>query len=219
TLSGAARVTGTTAAPQATFDIRGTGLRAAPLATAGIQSLEATAAGRFANETVTLSSVSVTGPQGLGLNASGAVPLSGSGLALDLSGSAPLALANRFLADRGTQLSGTVELSGSVSGSLQQPAIRGMASTSGAQVVDPDSNVRLRDINVMASMEGETVTIRSANAALATGGTISASGTISSNASAGFPADLRVGLNQARYTDGDMVVATVSGNLALAGPL
>ncbi|MEO3385772.1 translocation/assembly module TamB domain-containing protein [Mesorhizobium sp. CAU 1741] len=219
TISGAASVSGTIAAPQATFDIRGASLRAAPLAAAGIQSLEATAIGRFVDQTVTLSSVSVTGPQGLRLDASGTVPLSGGGLSINLNGSAPLTLANQFLADRGTQLSGTVELNGTVSGSLQQPAIRGMASTTGAQVVDPDSNVRLRDINVMASIDGETVTIRSANAALATGGAINASGTISTNAAAGFPADIRVGLDSARYADGDMVVATVSGNLAVSGAL
>lgn len=219
TITGSARVAGTTSSPQATFDLRGAGLAAAPLRGAGIATLDATAAGRFANDTVTLSSVQVSGPQGLSLTANGTVPLSGSGLAVNLNGSAPLALANRFLIDRGTQLSGVVQVNGSVSGSIQQPVIRGMASTSGAQVVDPESNVRLQDINVMAAIEGETVTIRSASAALAAGGSISASGTVSTNASAGFPADIRIVLNQARYADGDLVVATVSGNLAMTGPL
>src|SRR5690606_1962462 len=62
--------------------------------------------------------------------------------------------------------------------------------------------------------DGETVTLRSASAALTSGGTLSASGTVSINAAAGFPADLRLALNQARYADGDMLVATVNGNLA-----
>ena len=219
TITGTARVAGTTSAPQANFDLRGSSLSAAPLQAAGIASLDATAAGRFADQAVTLSSVSVTGPAGLSLDASGTVPLSGSGLSVNLNGAAPLSLANRFLADRGTQLVGVVELSGSVSGSIQQPVIRGMASTNGAQVIDPESNVGLRDINVMASIDGETVTIRSANAALSAGGSLSASGTISTNAAAGFPADIRVALNQARYADGDMVVATVNGNLGVTGAL
>ncbi|SFJ35881.1 translocation/assembly module TamB domain-containing protein [Aerobium aerolatum] len=219
TIAGTARVTGTTSAPQATFDLNGQNLSAQPLQAAGIDSLQAVAAGSFSGNAITLSSATINGSQGLGLTANGTIPLSGNGLALSLNGSAPLALANRFLIDRGTQLSGLVELNGSVSGNLQQPVIRGMASTSGAQVVDPETNVQIRDINVMVSMEGETVTIRSANAALASGGSLSASGTVSTNASAGFPADLRVNLNQARYADGDLVVATVNGNLALTGPL
>jgi translocation and assembly module TamB len=218
-ITGTARVAGTKTAPQANFNLRGSSLSAAPLQAAGIASLDATAAGRFADQAVTLSSVSVTGPAGLSLDASGTVPLSGNGLSVNLNGAAPLSLANRFLADRGTQLVGVVQLSGSVSGSIQQPVIRGMASTNGAQVIDPESNVGLRDINVMASIDGETVTIRSANAALSAGGSLSASGTISTNAAAGFPADIRVALNQARYADGDMVVATVNGNLAVTGAL
>src|SRR5690606_14945070 len=39
------------------------------------------------------------------------------------------------------------------------------------------------------------------------------------DAAAGMPADLRITLNQARYTDGDMVVATASGALSLTGPV
>lgn len=219
TVSGSASVGGELAAPQATFDLRGTGIAAAPLREAGIAALDATAAGRFAGQTVTLSSVEVSGPQGLALSASGAVPLSGAGLSVNLSGSAPLALAGRFLADRGTQLSGTLQLSGSVSGSIDRPAIRGMVSTQGAQLVDPESNLRLGDINVMASMEGETVSIRSASASLGTGGRVSASGTVSSNVAAGFPADIRIDLAQARYADGNLVVATVNGSLAVTGAL
>src|SRR5690606_27767726 len=143
----------------------------------------------------------------------------GGGLAVNFNGSAPLALANRFLAERGTQLSGILEASGSVSGSLSDPAIRAMFSTSGAEVVDPEANLRVRDINIMGTIDGDTVILRSANAALAAGGTVAASGTVSLDAAAGFPADLRVALNQARYADGDMVVATVNGNLAMNGAL
>src|SRR5690606_37997109 len=99
TITGTARVAGTTSAPQANTDQRGSSRSAAPLQAAGIASLDATAAGRFADQAVTLSSVSVTGPAGLSLDASGTVPLSGSGLSVNLNGAAPLALANRFLAD------------------------------------------------------------------------------------------------------------------------
>lgn len=217
TLSGSATIGGTLAEPQARFDLRGTSLAAPPLRSAGIGSLDATAAGRFAGKAITLSAVRVSGPQGLSLEASGTVPLSGGGLSVNLSGSAPLSIANRFLADRGTQLSGTVSLGGSVTGSIRQPVIRATVSTSGAQVVDPESNLRLRDISVSAAIDGEMVTINSASAALATGGSVSASGTVS--LADGFPANLRIVLNEARYADGNLLVATVSGNLTVNGAL
>ncbi|MFN3765136.1 MAG: translocation/assembly module TamB domain-containing protein [Aliihoeflea sp.] len=216
-LSGTARVTGTTSDPQAAFNLSASGLSAAPLSDAGIGALNAAAAGRFADQTVTLSSVTVSGNQGLSLSASGTVPLQGSGLAVNLTAEAPLSLANRFLIDRGTQLVGTVGVQGQVTGSISDPQIRGTVSTQGAQVVDPETNVSLRGINVSASIDGQTITIQSANATLGAGGTVSAGGTISLGE--GLPADINIVLNQARYNDGDLIAATVSGNLAFTGPL
>src|SRR5690606_35007881 len=131
-IDGQAQLRGSRSAPQASFSLRGSGLQASALQAAGIATMDASAAGSFANNTVTLSSASANSPQGLTLTASGAIPLTGNGLSINLNGSAPLALANRFLADRGTQISGIVEVNGSMSGSLQQPAIRGMFSTTGA---------------------------------------------------------------------------------------
>lgn len=218
-LSGSAKVTGKLADPAASFQLRAVGVRAAALNAAGAAPLDVTAAGRYGGKILTLSSSTVNGPQGLTISASGRVPLAGNGVAIAVNGDAPLALANRFLADRGAQVSGTLKLSANVSGSLRQPAVRGMFSTVGAGFVDPDTNVRLRDIAVMASIDGETVTIRNASAALASGGTIGASGTVSTNASAGFPANLRITFNQARYADGNMVVATLNGGLAVTGAL
>jgi translocation and assembly module TamB len=218
-LTGTARVSGPVADPRATFDLRAQSLTAAPLAAAGVAPLDATASGSFANQTITLASANVSGPQGLTLNGSGTIPLSGGGLSIQVAGQAPLALANQFLAERGTQVSGTLQLNASVSGSIDQPAINGNFSTAGAQVVDPETNVALRDITVNASIAGSTVTIGQATAALAAGGSISATGNVSIDAAAGFPADIRIALNQARYADGDLVVATVSGNLAITGAL
>lgn len=216
TLDGEARVTGPRDNPAARFTLSGEAITAAALRQAGQSRLSLTASGQGSAERLTVEA-SATTPEGLRAAANGTVPLSGGSLGVNFNASAPLALANRFLAERGTQLSGTVEASGAVSGPLSQPSIRAMFSTTGAGAVDPEANLRLRDINVMGTVDGDTVTLRSANAALSAGGSVAASGTIS--LADGFPADLRVALNQARYADGDMVVATVNGNLALSGAL
>jgi len=94
-----------------------------------------------------------------------------------------------------------------------------MFSTNGATFVDPDTNVRLNNINVMGSMDGETITLRQVNAALGSGGSVSASGTISTNAAANFPANIDIKLDRARYADGKLVVATVNGGITINGPL
>lgn len=218
TLSGTASIAGTVAEPRATFDLAASGLTAAPLAQAGVGPLAAEASGSFARRTLSLQAVNVSGPQGLQLSASGSVPLEGTGLSVSVSGSAPLSIANRFLIDRGTQVVGTVQLQANVAGSIADPQISGTFSTAGTRVIDPQTNVELRDIDVSARIDGQTITLTSANAALAAGGTISASGTVSLDAGAGFPADIVIVLDEARYSDGELIAATVSGNLAFTGP-
>jgi translocation and assembly module TamB len=218
-LSGSAHVAGTRANPTANFKINGTRVSAAPLSGAGVSSLEIAAAGRYVNKAITLSSATARSPQGLTLAINGHVPLSGAGLDLEISGKAPLSLANRLLADRGGQASGTVSFSAKVTGSMAKPRISGSISTSGAQLIDPQSNVRLNAIALSASVEGETVTIRSASASIAGGGTVHISGTVSTNAAGGFPANIKIVLDKARYADGKMVVATLSGQLTVTGGL
>ncbi|MCO5065349.1 MAG: translocation/assembly module TamB domain-containing protein [Rhizobiaceae bacterium] len=219
TLNGRAHVTGTLARPAAEFEAHGTGLRTTALDNAGLSPLELDVNGRFADRTVVLQSAAVNGPRGFNLKASGRVPLAGPGLSVSVKGDAPLALANRFLAERGAQASGNITLSASATGSMAHPSLRGMFSTMGASFVDPESNLRLNDIAVMGSLDGDRVVLRSASAALASGGRVSASGSISTNAAAGFPADISINLDNARYADGIMLVATLNGALRLTGAL
>ncbi|WP_311031831.1 translocation/assembly module TamB domain-containing protein [Mesorhizobium koreense] len=218
-LSASAKVGGTLADPTADFTIDGNRVSAAPLENAGVTYLDVKAAGRYEGKAITLRSATANSPQGLSISASGRVPLSGSGLGVSIDGKAPLSLANRLLADRGAQASGILALNAKVSGSIRKPLINGSFSTSGAQFVDPETNLRLGDIAVNGSIAGETVTLRSVTASLGKGGKMTVTGTISTNAAANFPANIRIVLDNARYADGNMVVARLNGNIAVTGPL
>lgn len=218
-VTGTARVTGPLQNPAASFNLRGTGLAAKPLRDNGLAPLSLQAAGQYAANAVDISSLTLDGPRGLNMTASGKVPFSGTGLGLNVTGNVPLALANRFLADRGAQASGTMSLTVNVSGGFDKPQLRGMFSTSGAQFIDPETNVRLNNINVTGSLDGETITLRQVSAALGSGGGLSASGTISTNAAENFPANIEIKFDRARYADGTFVVATVNGGLTITGPL
>ncbi|PWV95353.1 autotransporter secretion inner membrane protein TamB [Hoeflea marina] len=218
-LRGTARIGGTLADPTADFDLTAAGVSAAALATAGAAPIDVVASGRYADGGVSLTRASANGPQGLAVSASGRIPLSGPGLQLSVTGSAPMALANRFLVDRGTQFSGSLSLNANVTGSIADPDFGGTLSTSGAGVVDPLTQVRLSAISIDASLSAQAVTIRGLSATVGGGGSVSGSGSVSLNAAAGFPADIRIVLDQARYADGNFVVATVSGAVAINGPL
>lgn len=218
-VSGRARVTGPLANPAATFSVDGNGLSAAPLVQFGAAPLTLAAQGEYRNQVLSLSSSQVAGPQGLAISASGRVPLSGNGLDVAIRGTVPLALANRPLAERGTQVAGTLTFDAAVRGPLANPVVTGAFETANTQVIDPDTNLRLTGITLAGTIDRDRVTLRTGRAQVVGGGTVDVSGTVGISPAAGFPADLRIVLDQARYADGELVVATVSGQLAVTGQL
>ncbi|MCW5722792.1 MAG: translocation/assembly module TamB domain-containing protein, partial [Devosia sp.] len=217
TLDGRATITGAAADPRVAFEARGAGINATAIAPYGIAPLSANLRGTYAGNAVSLDALSVNGAGGLSVTGSGRVPLAGGGLAVSLTGSAPLALANQFLLDRGGQLSGTASFNAQASGSLADPQFGGTVSTEGAGYVDPELNLRLTNIAGRANLSGTTATIETLSANLATGGSASVSGTV--GLTGAFPANLSLNVNSARYADGELFVATVSGGLALTGNL
>lgn len=219
TLTGNARVSGSATDPDVSFTLSATGLFARPLANLGATPVDLSATGRYAQNTVNLTALNARGPLGLSVEASGQIPLSGSGLRVNALATVPLQLANRQLISRGTQLTGALQANIVATGSLADPQLSGSIATSDAAVIDPMTNLRLSGIRLDAALSGETVVLRQASANLSSGGSVSASGTISTNAAAGFPASINIRLNDARYTDGDMLSATLGGALNLQGPL
>lgn len=217
TLSGSATVTGPASDPRAQFTIEGAGIDAAAIGEFGIAPLSFSANGSFANNTVTLASARASGAGGLNATASGTIPLEGNGLNLTVNGSAPLALANQFVAERGAALSGTATLDARVTGALANPQFSGTVSVAGGEYVDPVLNLRLTGITGSASLSGERAVINALSANLAGGGSVSVSGSV--GLTGGMDANLAIALNSAYYTDGDLVAATLSGNLAVTGPV
>lgn len=218
-ITGNARVTGTLEQPAASFNLAGSSISAAPLAEAGAAPLQFTAEGGFANDALTLNSAQVQGPQGLTLSARGTVPLAGAGLGISIAGEAPLALANRLLAERGTQAVGKVTMQADISGSIASPAINGRITASDASVVDPETNLRLTGISASASINGDVINIENVSGAVTGGGKVSANGTISIAPDQGMPANIAINLDNVRYADGDLVVATVNGKISITGAL
>ncbi|HET7411125.1 MAG TPA: translocation/assembly module TamB domain-containing protein [Pararhizobium sp.] len=219
TLTGKATVSGPLKMPIVAFSASGTGISAAPLDRFGVAPLSVETAGRYQAKTVTLTSLKISNAQGLSVTGRGTVPLSGGGLDVRAQGTAPLSIANRALAARGTRMDGTVRFSLAVGGTLRNPSISGSVSTSNANVIDPEANVRFNNVAVSAEIRNNRVTISRFNAPLSTGGSISAGGSFSLDAAAGFPANLTINLNQTRYTNGDFLTVTASGKLTVTGGL
>jgi translocation and assembly module TamB len=217
-VTGSAAISGSLADPAATFSLAASGVSLAATREAGVPPLAASASGSFAGGVLTLAQGSVSGG-GIEAAVSGTLPLEGPGLNLAVSGGLPLALANPFLAERAAQLAGVAEFDLALTGSLADPQVTGPLTVAGATFVDPQANVRLDNIGLDARLEGRSAVISAFSGTGAFGGTVTASGTVSLDAGAGFPLDLSIGLSNFGYTDGAFVSTRLSGALRLTGPV
>ena len=218
-VTGTADITGPIDAVEATFNLSGQSLGATALRQNGISVLQASAAGQFANQTVTLQNAQITGPQGLRLTADGRVPLSGPGLGLSINGLVPLSLANTALAAQSAQVSGDIRLAANVTGSLAQPDFNGSANMSGGVFVMPLLNLRMQDISLAARLSRQQIVLDELKGRFAAGGNASASGTISLDVTQGMPVDLNTRLRRAVYSDGSVVTTKISSDIDITGPL
>ncbi|WP_417583228.1 translocation/assembly module TamB domain-containing protein [Pelagibacterium sp.] len=217
TVSGVAQVSGEASDPRASFSVEAAGINAAAISEFGIAPLSLSAQGSFADSTVTLTQARANGSGGLSATAQGTIPLEGAGLNVAVNGSAPLSLANRFVADRGAQISGTATLDARVTGRIIDPQFSGTVSVANGEFIDPGLALRLVGITGNATLNTDRVTINTLNANLSTGGSVSASGSVGLDS--GFTSDVAINFDQARYADGNLVVATLNGNLRLTGPI
>lgn len=216
-VNGQVLITGSSDNPNASFTADGSGLSARPLSDAGISPLQLTATGTFQNNVLVLNRAAANNDQGLNLTANGEVSLAASSLAIDVAGNAPLSLIDPVLRDRGSRATGTATLDMQLRGSFQDPQVGGRLSVANGTFSDPLANARLNNINLSASLSGSQAIIDNFSAALATGGTVSASGSLGifdQSAS-----NLTIRLNEARYTDAQTFSTVLNGTLSLTGNL
>ena len=215
-VSGTATVVGTRERPRIRFDARADGVSADQLRSAGLQPLTVTANGETDANRLAVAAEAFNA-DGVRAQANGTVPLSQGSLDLVVKGNAPLALADRFLADTGAQAAGSLQFDVRIGGSFDNPALEGNIAANGAQFFDPQSGVRLRDIDLSATLSPQAVQITQARARLGDGGTVGAAGQISLETN--FPANIQITLDDARYRRADLLSVLLDGRLTVTGAL
>jgi translocation and assembly module TamB len=213
TFSGKAR--GTAAATE--FDVALAGLSHPAVAAAGIDNLGIVASGRLAGDRVTLAKATLSGPSGLVAEAHGDVPLKGGPLGVDVTASLPLTLANAFVAERGTRLTGTARADVHVGGRIGEPDLQGTVTLSGGTLVDPLTTLSLDAIEARLRLSGDRIVLDTAAARIKRGGRLSAAGSL--GIAGDRPVDLAITATGARLTDGELATADIDAKLELAGSL
>ena len=218
-IAGTARITGTPAVPQVAFDLTGSALSEVTMRRMGISGVSLGARGRYGSGVLVLDQARLADPEGAVLTARGAVPLSGAGLDLDVSGEAPLQLLNVALARSRTQLGGTLSLDAQLRGALADPRLTGTAAIRDGTLIFQPANLALEGLSADARLSGNQVILDRATADLAGGGRARMTGSLRIAPGAGFPADLQLTLEEARYSDGRLIDTTLDGEVALTGPV
>lgn len=218
-ISGTVNVTGPTSAPVVKYDIRASGLAAAQTRSAGLGGIGIDSSGTFANNRLEFTSTISEG-SGMRLQGGGTVATQGTpNLSLDFNGNVPFAIANRMIAEQGMSMNGTAAVSVQVRGPASSPAISGTIRSNGARFLAAQAGIAVNDIALDVSMGNGTATINRLTGRLSSGGTLTVGGTVGIDVNSGFPADITIRLADGRYTDGHIVTANLSGDLAIKGQL
>lgn len=217
TLSGNIKATGSSSSPAASWSLTGAGLTASEMRNNGLSTVNLTSTGTLEGDQIS-QSTKIVDPNGLTFSANGTVGIkSPNALSLQLDGSVPIAALKRPLLEAGLRGEGAVTLKGSVSGSAKAPAYQITATPAGLKVTSLSTGLTLQNIRGSATVNQTQASLNGIVGDIATGGTLSASGTVGTTN--GFPTDLALKLDRGRYVDPGLVTAEVDANLTVTGPL
>jgi translocation and assembly module TamB len=219
TIGADATVTGSPEHPQVNFTVNWQNAMTSQIRSAGLSALTVDAKGKLDGTRLSINT-RVRGGGGMTLDADGTVETSGSqALNLSVKGKLPFAAIESQLAAQGLVLKGNAEFDLKIGGNAAKPAISGRITTANAQFIAVRQNLVVNKVAATVSLSGQTATIDSLSGSLDGGGKVSATGTIGFAPGSGLPANLAIKLDRAVYADGRVVVAKVSGDLKVTGPL
>lgn len=191
----------------------------ASAAAAQIAPANLTASGSFngAQGLLNLQQFAVTNSQDIAISGGGTLATRTNALNMRVSGQAQFDIAEPFLATRGTQVDGLARFEATIGGTTSAPLINGLLSVADGNVTDPLANLRLTNINLLAGLNGDQISINRMNARIGERGQLTVGGTV--NIAANMPAALQVGLRGIPYSDGQTFSTLLNGDLTLNGPL
>ncbi len=218
TIVGSVKATGTSAAPQVAYDLKWLKATATPLRDAGVPALSIAAKGRYAGDRVGVNTA-ITGG-GFDTRIGGNVVLGPNPKAdIAVKGRLPFEAAAATLAQSGLRLKGAAALNVKVAGALTAPQITGTITTSNATFIETASSLVIENIKATVKLSPNQAKIRELTGRLGKNGRVNVTGTIGTDPKGDFPANLKIAMRKARYSDGSIVTATVSGDITLKGSL
>ncbi|MDQ0317864.1 translocation and assembly module TamB [Pararhizobium capsulatum DSM 1112] len=218
-ISGTVGVKGTTAAPAVSYDLDWNNANVAQARSAGVGALNIKANGQFANNTVDVRTT-MSGAGGLSFRGGGKVGIAGNrAISMKFDGDLPFSLLSAILSQQGFTLTGNAKVDVAIAGTASAPLVTGTITTSGARFVDVRRNLAITNLAANVALDGRQARINELGGRLASGGNVSATGTVGIQPGSGFPADLSIRLDNANYIDGTLLTAHIDGTVTIKGSL
>jgi len=216
TVSGRAAITGTPTTPTGTYDLTFRGVRdlSAP---AGVPAAEATVRGSLAGGRATLTAAVTAGPR-LRLDVSGSVPAGRGALDVGIRGALDLDMLEAAGLPPTIDLTGRLEIDARVRGEPAAPLASGDIRFSNVLYNDVARDIRVEGISGSVRLDGRTARV-TVNSKIATGGSLTAGGTVTLDPAAGFPGDLAIITKGAVVDQEGLAHGIVDADLKLSGPL
>jgi translocation and assembly module TamB len=220
TLNGEISLGGTADQPVADYKLVFRDLSEASALPPGFPKIDLSAAGKFANGTLTIDA-KASGVEGISFSTSGVIRDLGRTNALELKGkgAVPMRLANSFLAIRGTKIEGNARVDLAVSGRADAPVMTGSLAASDATLNDPSTGISLTNISLGATLDGRKILIEKLTARSANGGAVEASGTLDVSTLEKLPASIKLSVKDLQFNDRRIVAGQASSTIKLEGDL
>ncbi|WP_376876116.1 translocation/assembly module TamB domain-containing protein [Albirhodobacter sp. R86504] len=158
--------------------------------------------------------LNASGPGGTQAAVTGGLDAALQNLALQITGNTELALANAFIEPRSLQ--GPLGFDLAINGAPSLAAVSGKIVANNARLVAPALGLILENVDLTTDLANLRAQVN-VGAQLSTGGTLTLSGPISLDAP--NTADLTIQLNQLMLRDPELYETSVSGQVAINGPL
>ncbi len=158
--------------------------------------------------------IAAAGPGGTSAKLNGRAAPSFDRFDVTANGSLPLQAANAFIAPRAVTGSARFDLR--LDGPPALSSVSGRIETADARLSAPALGIALTGLGASIDLAGSSAQVQ-AGAQIRGGGRFSLSGPI--RLAAPFPADLKIGLSSAVFTDPGLYRAVVSGNIGIEGGL
>lgn len=218
TVSGAAKINGSPQSPEGSYKFSVARLATQDALKAGLGTLDIATEGQLSGGRAQ-TRTRISAPYLSDFVISGSAPLAVGELDLSIKGTVDLAAANAMLASTGARVTGRALIDATVKGAPNAPRAGGAIRLSGGKFEDSVNGLNLNRIEGLLSGTDKSVTLSALTAATSNGGRISARGSVSLDAAAGFPGKIDIDLSNAGLINSELMRFVGEGRLAIEGAL